>query len=177
MNSLKALTTKQIVTGGVLLALSIVTLMAASMVPGIELTLYALSSVYVAIIVIEFSANMGWVFYFASVMLSFIIVPNKFAIIPYTVFFGLYAIIKYYIETFKKINRPLEILAKLLFCNLMLLLILQFFTAAFTQAIHLPELSLPVFAIGIQVFFLVYDFLLTLIIGFYRRRRPKAGSL
>lgn len=171
---MESMNTKKIATAGVLLALSIATLFAAAFVPGIELTLYALSTVYVAIIVIEFTPNTGWLFYFASVMLSFILVPNKGALIPYALFFGVYAMIKYYLETFKKIPQPVEIILKLVFFNLMFTLGFLFFGAIFTGSINIPDLALPIVLIGAQVFFLLYDYILTMIIGFYLKRRPKA---
>lgn len=165
--------TKKIATAGVLLAFSIATLFAATTIPGIELTLFALSSVYVAIMVIEFTPNVGWVFYFGSVMLTFVLIPNKGAVIPYTIFFGIYAIIKYYIENFKKINQPVEIVLKLLFCNLMCALGFIFFGTIFTGAINIPNVALPIIIIGAQVFFLAYDYILTLLIGFYMKRIKK----
>ena len=168
------LDTKKIATGGVLLALSIATLFGATFVPGIELTLYALSSVYVAIIILEFTVNTGWLFYFASVMLAFIIIPNKGALIPYTIFFGIYAMMKYYIESFKKISQPVEVLLKLLFFNLMFVLGFIFFGMLFTGAIRIPDLALPIILLLAQVFFLAYDYILTLMVGFYLKRRPKA---
>lgn len=167
------LDTKKIATGGVLLALSIATLFGATFIPGIELTLYALSSVYVAVIILEFTPGAGWLFYFASVMLAFVLVPNKGGLIPYTIFFGIYAMIKYYIENFDKISQPVEIILKLAFFNLMLFLGFQFFGKVFTGAISIPELALPIILAGAQVFFLAYDYMLTLLIGFYLKRRPK----
>ncbi len=164
---------KKIALGGVLLALSIVTLFCATLIPGIELTLYALCSVYVAIIVIEFKISMGWLFYFASILLAFILVPNKGGLIPYGIFFGCYAVVKYYIENFKKLAQPVEIILKLAFFNLMFALGYLGFGALFTGAIKLPDVSLPLILIGAQVFFLAYDYILTLVIGFYLRRRPK----
>jgi len=168
------LDTKKIATGGVLLALSIATLFGATFVPGVELTLYALSSVYVAIIILEFTPNTGWLFYFATVMLAFFLIPNKVGMIPYTIFFGIYAMMKYYIENFKKISQPIEVILKLVFCNLMFVLGFLFFGTVFTGAIHIPDIALPIILIAAQVFFLVYDYILTLVIGFYLKRRPKA---
>lgn len=168
------LDTKKIATGGVLLALSIATLFGATFVPGIELTLYALSSVYVAIIILEFTVNTGWLFYFASVMLAFILIPNKGALIPYTIFFGIYAMMKYYIESFKKISQPVEVILKLLFFNLMFVLGFLFFGTLFTGAIRIPDIALPVILVLAQFFFLAYDYILTLLIGFYLKRRPRA---
>lgn len=171
------LDTKKIATAGVLLAMSIATLFGAAFIPGIELTLYALSTVYVAIMVIEFTPNIGWGFYFASVMLTWLIVPNKAALIPYTIFFGFYAMIKYYIEFYlKKFPQVLQVFLKLVFCNLMLVFGFVFFDFIFTGALHIPELPLPVLLIGAQVFFLAYDYILTLFIGFYMRRIRKQSN-
>ncbi|HVI39245.1 MAG TPA: hypothetical protein VM577_01170 [Anaerovoracaceae bacterium] len=166
--------TKKVVTSGILLALSTITLLGATFVPGIELTLYALSSVYAAIIIIEFSVSTGWLFYFASVILAFILVPNVAGLIPYTIFFGIYAMIKYYIENLKKFSQPVEIIIKLVFCNLMFALGFIFFGTVFTGAIQIPNVALPIILIGAQVFFLAYDYILTLVIGLYLKRRPKA---
>lgn len=166
--------TKTVAMGGVLLALSVATLFGATFVPGIELTLYTLSSFYIAFIMIEISPNAGWIFYFASVMVSFVIVPNKGGLIPYTIFFGLYAIVKYYIENFKKLSQLIQIILKLLFCNLMFVLGFIFFGELFLGAIQVPDLALPIIIIGSQVFFLAYDYIFTLVIGFYLKRRPKA---
>lgn len=165
--------TKKIAAAGVLLALSIATLFAAASIPGIELTLFTLSSVYVVLMVIEFGTGGGWLFYFGSVMASFVLVPNKVALIPYTLFFGLYAIIKYYIENFKKLSQPIEIVLKLVFGNVMMVIGFMLFGEAFTGAINMPKLAFPLLLAGVQVFLLAYDYILTLIIGFYVKRRPK----
>ena len=171
---METLNTRKIVTGGVLLALSIITLFGATLIPGIELTLFALSTVYVAIMIIEFTPNTGWLFYVASVMLTFVLVPNKGGIIPYTIFFGIYAMIKYYIENFKKFSQPVELILKIIFFNLMLVFGFLFFGTVFTGAIRIPDIALPLIIIGAQIFFLAYDYILTLVIGFYLKRRPKA---
>ncbi len=167
--------TKKIATAGVLLALSIATLFAASFVPGVELTLYSLSSVYAAIMVIEFTVNTGWLFYFASVMLTWLVLPNKAALIPYTIFFGMYPMIKYYIEFYlKKFPQVVQFILKLAYCNAIFFLGFSFFGIAFIGSLHLPEFAMPVLIAGGQVFFLFYDYIMTLIIGFYLKRRPKA---
>ena len=165
--------TKNVATGGIFLALSLATLFGATTIPGIELTLYTLSSFYAAFIIIEISTNAALLFYFASVMLTFVIIPNKGALIPYTIFFGLYGIVKYYIENWKKLSQPIEIILKLLFFNLMFILGVIFFGELFLGAIQIPDIALPIIIIGAQVFFLAYDYIFTLVIGFYMKRRPK----
>lgn len=157
--------------GGVFLGLSIVTLFLATIIPGVELTLYALSSFYVAFILVETGARNGILFYLASVVLATLIVPNKIGLLPYAMFFGIYAIIKYYIEKVRK--RPLEIFFKLLFFNLSYGVGLLFFKELFLGSIHLPDLAFPLLILGAQVFFLFYDYLFTMIIGFYLTKRPR----
>jgi hypothetical protein len=170
---METLKTKKLATGGVLLALSAATLFGASFIPGIELTLFALSSVYVVIMIIEFSPGAGWLFYFASILLAFVLVPNKIGIIPYVIFFGIYAFVKYYIEKSQKLPQAVEIILKLVVSNLLLFLGFLGFGTAFTGTIQLPDAALPVLAAGAQVFILAYDCILTLVIGFYLKRRPK----
>ncbi|MDD2190504.1 MAG: hypothetical protein PHV71_07575 [Eubacteriales bacterium] len=171
MNQTKARTAA---TGGVLLALSLVTLYGATFIPGIELTLYAISSFYIAFVIIEISVSAGFLFYIASVLLAFILIPDKIGLIPYALFFGLYGIIKLLIERLKKLPQPIEILIKLIFCNTMLILGFHLFGELFLGNIQVPDIALPVILIGAQVFFLAYDYIYTLVIGFYLKRRPKA---
>jgi hypothetical protein len=157
---------------GVLLALSAVTLFGATFLPGVELTLYALTSAYVAVVVVEWGAAAAWLFYLASVLLAGLLIPNKAGLIPYAIFFGVYAIFKYWIENKKKLPQVLEILLKLLLCNALLALGYGLFGAMFIGAIQLPEAALPLLLAGAQLFFVAYDYILTMIIGFWLRRRP-----
>ena len=166
--------TKMIATGGILLALSVITLSGATMIPGIELTLFALSSAFVSIILIEFKHGAGWLFYIATVILSYAVSPNKAGLLPYTFFFGVYPIIKFYIERTRKLPQLAEILIKLVFSNAMFAAGFLLFGKLFTGSINLPDLAVPLIVIGAQLFFLVYDYILTLIIGFYLARRPKS---
>ncbi|HHU17724.1 MAG: hypothetical protein ACOX4V_10215 [Anaerovoracaceae bacterium] len=166
--------TKAVAISGIFLALSIVTLFAATIVPGIELTLYALSSFYIAFVMIEISLSAGWIFYIASVLLALILVPNKSGLIPYVLIFGLYSIIKLYIEKSKKLPLAVEILLKLIFFNGMVALGVTIFGELFLGNIQVPDFALPVILIGAQIFFLAYDYIFTLVIGFYLRQRSKA---
>ncbi|NLY71878.1 MAG: hypothetical protein GX076_09425 [Clostridiales bacterium] len=160
--------TKSVALGGILLALSLVTIFLASMVPGAELTLYAISSFYVALLVLKTSAINGWIFYVASFLLALALVPNKLAVLPYGMFFGFYGIIKYYIE--KLNNQALEIILKLVCFNIIWGLGLYFFKELLLGNINLPELSNIILIIGAQVMFLLYDYIYTLVIAYYQKR-------
>lgn len=166
--SKKKMNAATITLGGVLLALSMVTLFLAGVVPGLELSLYALSSFYIAAMVIESKGTGGLVFYAASVLLAFLILPNKAVLLPYAFFFGLYGLVKYYIEQIRK--TPLELVLKLLFFNLSCGLGLYFFQSMFLSNINLPKAPLILIILGVEAVFLVYDFVYTLVIGFYNQR-------
>ena len=164
--------TKEIALGGLLLALSLVTLLLASFVPGIELTLYAMSSLYVAILIINTSPKTGFIFYAASLLLSLLLLPNKLILIPYGFFFGLYGIAKFYIEKLRK--QWLEIAFKLLFFNLSWGTAYLIFGNLFLGTISLPDLAYGFIYFGAQVFFLLYDAIYTLMVAYLQKRFPSA---
>jgi hypothetical protein len=164
--------TKMVALGGILLSMSLVTLFLASFIPGAELSLYALSSLYVAIIIIETKAKNGWIFYVASCLLAFLIIPNKLVLLPYVLFFGLYGVVKYYIEKIGK--QAIEIVLKLVFFTFVWGIGTLFFRELLLGNIELPNLPVLVLIIGALIMFLVYDYLFTLMIGFYQKRFPKA---
>jgi hypothetical protein len=161
---------KVIALGGIFLALTVIILYAESIVPTGRLSLYALSSFFVSVIVIEAGIYAGWLFYLASSLLAFIIVPDKLGLIPYFVFFGVYGLIKHYTE--KTTNRVLEYLLKFVFFNLCL--VLAFFLAkeVFIGQIEIklsPWIVIP----ALELVFFIYDFVYTLSIETYLQRIRK----
>lgn len=157
--------------GGILVGLSIITLYAESIMPTAKLSLYALSSFYVAIMIVEGGIRLGWIFYITSSLLAVIIIPDKIGLIPYFVFFGIYGIIKFYIE---KISKSwLEYALKFIFFNICL------GTAIFIikelLAVDISEyFSIWIIAVIMQIIFIIYDSIFTLSIEYYikRFRRP-----
>ena len=91
----------KITLGGICLALTLVFMFGASIVPGAEMTLYAVSSLFIAVMIIETGVKGGAALYAAAVLLGLLIVPNKIGILPYACVFGLYGIVKFYIEKVK----------------------------------------------------------------------------
>ena len=87
--------------GGVCVALSVVSVMISSMIPGLELTFYGVSSIFTAVMIIESGLAGGALTYVASSLLCIMIVPNKIAVIPFIFFFGLYGFIKYFAERYR----------------------------------------------------------------------------
>lgn len=160
--------TYKLALGGICLALTLIFLFGASIVPGAELTLYAVSSLFIAVMIIEFGIKGGVILYLASVLLGFLIVPNKLAILPYACLFGLYGMIKFYIE---KVRHPAaQICMKLLFFGVVLGAALTAFREVLLGNIRLPQMPLALLLAGGIAMMLLYDLIYTLLIRIYRER-------
>lgn len=162
---------KKIALGAIVTLLSTVSLYISSVLPTNRLFFFALSSFFLAAIIIEDNIKFAVLVYLSSSILSFIVVPNKIAVLPYIIFFGYYAIVKSLIE---KINILLvELLIKLMLFNLSIFITYSIFSKALLGEILI---KLPVWAIFLlmQLAFVIYDYSFSLCIYFYRNRiRPK----
>src|SRR5690554_2670943 len=95
------------------------------------------------------------------------IIPNKISLLPYLVFFGIYGIIKCYIESINLM--PLELILKGLFflsCEGILYIL---YSQVFIINISLKLPLYGVFGIFLAVFF-IYDYIYTKIVAFYKVR-------
>ena len=157
--------TFKLALGGICLALTIVFMFAGSIVPGIELTLFAISSLFVAIMIMETGVGSGILLYVAAVILGLILVPGKTALIPYIFFFGYYGVVKYFIE---KLQRGIsQIMIKVIFFAAVISIGLLGFKELLLGAIELPDYPTAVLIIGGIVIMLVYDYIYTLVIQIY----------
>lgn len=158
---------KKISISGIMLAITVLCLFLATVLPTNRLSFYALSSFTVSVIIIEYGAKAGWAFYIASCLLSFVLVYEKLELIPYILFFGLYGIAKYYIE--KLNNILLEYVLKYTFFNICIMLFVLFVREIILKGI---EIKFPwwIFAIVLQIVFLIYDYVYTLFIQYYKNR-------
>lgn len=159
---------KYIAESGLLVALTIVVLFATSILPISTLSILTVASCLIPISIIRTSIKSAILVYIASSILSFFLVPTNIAIY-YTLFFGVYGIIKYFIEKFR--NIPIELIIKIISFNL-LLGIAYLITKSFLGIIS-AEFSLWILWIIAQGSFLVYDYALTLAISFFLNRFHK----
>jgi len=161
---------KSITLSGILLAFTVICVFLATFLPTSVLSLYAISSLFIAVIIIEFGTKAGWAFYLASSILSIVLIP-RLEVIPFVVFFGLYGLIKLYIERLH--SRVLEYILKLIYFNICLVLGMFFLKELILDGMNL---SMPVYIVAaiLEVVFLVYDYVYTLFIRFYATRlKPK----
>lgn len=156
--------TRKLAFGAVFCALSVLCVFLASILPVNRISLYALASFFTSIIVIESGIKSSFVFYTAVTLLAFIAVPDKTAVVPYVSFFGLYGMAKYYIE---KINKTIpELIIKYAFFNANLLLAI-FFAVNILSLMVKPGIAIYLLVIGLEIAFIIYDYVYTLFINYY----------
>lgn len=163
--------TKKIALNGILGALAVICLLLASILPTNRLSFYALSSFFISVCIIESGMKVGWLFYASTSLLAMIIVPEKLKIVPYVLFFGIYGIIKYYIEKINKL--VIEYILKFTFFNICAFIAVMTVSQLFGGEI-IVKLPWWLIAIIFEIVFFIYDFIYTLVINYYRDRiRPK----
>ncbi|MGI5852477.1 MAG: hypothetical protein GX340_06820 [Clostridiales bacterium] len=158
---------KMVALGGILAAICLICLYLAVYLPANRLFFYSLASIFVSFIILESGTKYGWSFYIATSALSMFIIPNKISLLPYLVFFGIYGIIKCYIESINLM--PLELILKGLFflsCEGILYIL---YSQVFIINISLKLPLYGVFGIFLAVFF-IYDYIYTKIVAFYKVR-------
>lgn len=162
---------QKVALGGIVTLLSTVSLYISSILPTNRLFFFAVSTFFLAVIIIESNIRLAVLVYVSSSILSFIIIPNKAIVLPYVIFFGYYAIIKSLIE---RINiLAIELLIKLALFNLSVYITYSIFISVLLGNIII---KLPVWAIFLlmQLVFIIYDYAFSLGVYFYRNKiRPK----
>lgn len=167
--------------GGICLALAVIFMFGATIVPGVELTLFAISSLFTAVMILETGsgdsggrpnphAGVGGALlvYLGASLLGLILIPNKLALIPYVAMFGYYPILKFYIE---KINSGIiQVIFKAVYFAAATCLALLCFKAVIAQSIHMPDYPVAVLIIGGIILLMLYDFVMTFLINWYIRR-------
>ncbi len=151
------------------LAIAVILIIGASVIPGLDLTLLAVASAVGAFTIIEGGIRYGVVQYAAAALLGFLLVPEKSAAVLYIIFFGIYPAVKFFAE---KPQKPwIQLLIKCGFCLGVTILSL----AGFSELV-LGDMSLPTWfpfwglVPAALVLFLIFDYALTIAINLYFRR-------
>lgn len=160
-----SLNSKKIALNGILGALAVVSLLLAAIIPTNTLSFYALSSFFISVVIVENGIRAGWLFFVATSLLSLIVVPEKLALVPYVVFFGIYGIVKFYIEKLNKL--ALEYVLKFIYFNLCAGIAVVTVSQLFNTAL-VSRLPWWLLVIALEIVFFVYDYVYTLFIGYYR---------
>ena len=156
---------KEITLSAVLIALTLIILYLNLIFPISTISILTLASLLIPVALIRGSMKSAILVYISSSIIGFFLLPINI-ILLYILFFGIYGIVKYFIEKIK--NIPLEILLKLIFFNM--IFFISFFLFNSFIAIQITKLPLGIFWILAQVVFLVFDYALSLLITFYLER-------
>lgn len=162
----------RVALGGVFAALSLLFLYGATLLPSGRIGVVAVAGLVPAAGVISGGLAAGFLCYGATALLGLILLPDKGCALLYTLFFGVYPMVKYAIERLRKL--PVELLLKLVFFNLILSVFLFGFSALlFPMLPQLMRTPLSLFGIG-NVVFLIYDYGFSKLITYYASRIRKA---
>ncbi|MBS6502960.1 MAG: hypothetical protein KH415_15290 [Clostridium sp.] len=156
---------KEITLSAILVALTNIILYLNFLLPISTISILTLASLLIPIALIKGSIKSAFLVYIASSIIGFFILPINI-ILLYILFFGIYGIVKYYIEKLNKLY--LEIFFKIIFCNISLFISIFVFKSFI--AIEITKLPLWLLWIIAQPVFLIFDYALTLLISFYMQR-------
>lgn len=156
--------TKRIALAGVLSATGVLIMSLGSIVNALDMSSAFVAGFLVVIARIEGDRLTAWSVYAAAGLLSFLLLPNKYAAITFICYGGLYPIVKEFCEKIKL--KPLMWLAKIISTNIMLTLVIWlglYFTVASDEPLGFVWW---VYVLG-NFIFVAYDIGLTLMISKY----------
>ena len=143
----------------------------------LDLSASAIASVLVAFVYIEIGSPYTWLVWICTSLLSFVLFPGSVLWLEYLFVFGIYPILKAYIE---KTKRVLWLPCKLLFANAVLILIIAAYEFFFKISFFLVDklwIKVAIYAL-LNVAFIAYDIFITVLVRFYLERlRPRIKHL
>lgn len=171
------MTTKQLVTGAMLSALTLIILYLTFLLPTNTLSLLTLASAIGPIALIRANVKTSLLVYIVSSVLCLVLMPPNISTL-YILFFGIYGLLKYFIE---KLNHlALEWLLKLAFFNSVFYIGFNVITmfisphafdglvVLFNKFIpNVPYGDLLILIVLGQIAFIIYDYALSLLIDTY----------
>ena len=150
-------------------ALGTVIMALGAIIEVVDLSLAAIASLLTVIILIEVGGGYPWLVWLGTSLATFLVFPGSTVWLMYFAF-GVFPILKYYIE---KLKRPLWFILKLLYVNLMAIsliyLVELIFGLPFFEEGSLLIVKVLVYLLLIVAFF-AYDRLLTLFARLYADR-------
>lgn len=162
----------KVALGGIISAMSLLVMLLASIIPGLEYATPAFAGMLLVIIVIEISMRWAFLTYAAIALLVFFLVPNKESGLLFIAFLGYYPILKSVLET--RIKRTAAQWAvKLLIFNISVMiyykLVMMLVVSpeiADTES-KLGEYALYILLCFANIVFIIYDIAMTRIVTVY----------
>lgn len=152
---------RSIAFGGMLLAINLIILSLLRFIPTNTISLMALSSFIVAIVVIEFGIGKATIFWIASLILGFFAIGNMAHYILYAIVFSHFGIAKALIEKYLE-PYAYQVVAKLLYATLIFFVLY----IGFTWIIPIKNVDWFIVFPFVGLVY-IYDFLYSKVIIFY----------
>ena len=153
--------TRRIAAAAMLCALGVVVLALGSVISVLDLTMVALSSIFIFFAVIEMGNPYQYLIYTVTALLSVLLLPDKYSAFLYLIFGGIYPILKQFAE---RLPTLFSWVVKFLYFNAVLAAMI--YGAKFLFGVDEEELTIVLFAMGNLTFFL-YDVAMTKLITYY----------
>ena len=161
--------TKKLTLSAILVAISVVIMVLGGVISVLDLSMSALASLIVAFAYIEIGSPYTWLIWLATTVLSAVIFPGSLLWVSYLVAFGVYPILKGYIE---RLPRPFWILVKLAFANAAIWLMIA--GSRLVLGLPLFDTQSKWIKIGLYLFlnvvFFAYDLCITACVRFYMEK-------
>lgn len=154
--------TKKIAVCGILAALAIIMLYLGGL-SVLDLTVVLICSFITMLVMVETGEKFTWIYFTVTSVLSLILLPSKLYAIEYILFGALYPILKMH---FEKLRALFAWILKISVMDMMLLCCVVLGQFVFHLGEEYFSLSVLTVVIG-TVFFIFYDFTLTLFISYY----------
>lgn len=156
---------RAVALGGMLSALAVAFMSIGSIVPSLDMSSAFIAGIVVIVARLEINRTAPISVYLVAGILSLVLLPNRFAGICFLCQYGLYPILKEYIERIRM--KPLKWTVKIaafMAMHFVMIKLGEYFTVATDDILEVAEPVL--YAIGL-VTSVIYDFFLTLIVTRY----------
>lgn len=161
--------TRRTALAAMLSALALICLAASAFLPPAEFCFEIIAGLFPAAAMIQSGIGAGFLSYAVSGALALMLLPNREVGLFFLLCFGLYPLLKYFIED-RRWKHLVEWICKLAVCEGILLVLWFFFHALLFEGSDGPLASLWVYLPLGTGFFVIYDLALTTLIDFYMRR-------
>jgi len=157
---LKLSASKQITLGAMCVALTVLSLYAAAVLPTMRIACYFLSALFVYIICAEHAFLCAFLIYIASGTVCFFLIPDKTALLPYLFLLGHFGIFRTFLSMHLK-DPVAGLLIRLLYCNFFFALALLLAVFVFCFDLTSMDLPVPLWSLVpiLQAVFLAFDLL------------------
>ncbi len=175
--------TKKLTVSALTAALGTVFMVLGAVFSVLDLTAATLASLLVVFIYIEIGSPYTWLVWLSTSLLSFLLYPGSMMWLVYLTMFGIYPIVKGYIE---RLPRVFWLILRLVFVNLVLTLLSLFCEALIGVSFFGDVSDIPLDPTAVYVIlwvimnlaFLLYDRLIVIMVAFYERSvRPRLRGL